>query len=272
VVNVAALVVKLGGKVLSRAEAVVRDALNQARHLGVKGVILVHGGGRIVDDYLRRMGIEPRYVVSPSGIRSRYTDRRVLEVYTMVMAGMLAKTITARLVSQGVKAVSVAGSDCGLLLARRKERLVIINERGRPQVVDGGYTGSIESVNTECLSTLLEAFDVVVVSPLAVSRRGELLNVDGDQVAMAIALAVKAPYLISLTDVEGVVVNGELVKRLTPEEAEELAKKVGPGMNRKLVMLARAVRGGVRRAVIASALREEPVAHAIKGYGTTIES
>ncbi len=258
------LVVKVGGSLLDRVEDVALDALRYARSRGL-GIVLVHGGGRLVDDYSRAMGIEPRYVVSPSGVRSRFTDARSLEVYVMVMAGLVAKRVVGRLVARGVRAVSVAGPDCQLLSARRKERIVVINERGRPQVVDGGYTGSITSVNVECLATLLKAFDVVVVSPVAMASDGTLLNVDGDQAAAALAAAARAEALVMLTDVEGVIIDGRVVRELRASEAEKLALRVGPGMNRKLLMAARAVRGGARLAVIAPGLGGEPVSSALRG-------
>ena len=247
---------------------VARDALEVAAS---RPVVLVHGGGNLVDEYSRRMGLEPRYLRSPSGIVSRYTGPEEIKVYTMVVAGLVAKTLTARLAAEGVRAVSLAGPDCSLLVAKRKERIVVVDERGRKRVVDGGYTGRIVRVNTGCIRALGVNVDVVVVSPLAVSETGDLLNVDGDQAASAIASALKADALLLLTDAEGVIVNGEVVRRLTPSEAEELSKRVGKGMNRKLLMAARAVKEGVRIAGIGSALKDHPVRALLEeGQGTLV--
>jgi acetylglutamate/LysW-gamma-L-alpha-aminoadipate kinase len=250
----------------SAREAILSDIAS------MNGVVFIHGGGDVVTEYSRRMGVEPRFVVSPSGVRSRYTSAEELEVYVMVMAGKLNKEAVAWLNSRGVPAVGVSGVDCGILRASRKKRIVIVNEKGRRQVIPGGYTGKIHSVNTECLRRLLDAAGVVVVSPLALGDEGEMLNVDGDQAAAAIAMALRADALVLLTDVPGVLLDGRLVRRIPVGEAEEAAARTGKGMNRKILMAAEAVRGGVSRAIIAPGNVERPVARALSGEtGTLIE-
>jgi len=250
-------VVKIGGSVLGEAE----ERLREAAELAGQGwkLVLVHGGGRLVDEYERRLGMEPRIVVHPSGVRSRYTSWEELEVFLMVMAGLVAKRLQRALADLGVKSQSLTGLDGLSVEARRKERIVIVNERGRPQAVPGGYTGRITRVDAEYFTHILSRVDAAVVSPIAYGvSEGRVvpLNVDGDQMAAAIAGALKAPLAL-VTDVPGVVVDGSIVERLTPEEAEDLAKRVGKGMNMKLMMAARAVKGGAPRAAIGDAgLRE----------------
>ncbi len=262
------IVVKAGGRTLTlNMDAILEDL---ARSSKSERIIFIHGGGDLVSSYSRKLGIEPRIVVHPGGFRSRYTSLEELEVYVMVMAGLLNKRIVSRLQSMNVKALGVTGADLGIVKGERKKRIVILNERGRPQAIPGGYTGRITHVDAETVKDLLGIAEVLIVSPLILGSEGEMLNVDGDQAAMAVSKAVKPRALVMLSDVEGVIHEGRVIEKLTPQEARELSKKVGKGMNRKLLMAAEAVEGGVGRVIIADGRVEEPITRALQGRGTTV--
>ncbi len=256
------MVVKVGGRTLGNIPLIARDLV------GHQPFVLVHGGGDLVTEYSKRMGVEPRIVTSPSGIRSRYTDERELEVFVMVLAGKVNKEIVSSLIDLGVGAIGISGVDGPTLIAERKRRIIVV-ERGRRRIIPGGYTGRIEEVRTDHLRLLLDSGYNVVMAPLARGTQGEMLNVDGDQAASRLSSALKPDYLIMLSDVEGVILDGELVSRLTPEEAEELAVRLGAGMNRKLMMAADVARSGVR-VVISSGLVDEPITEALNGAGTHV--
>ena len=83
-------------------------------------LLVVHGGGDVVTEYANRLGKEQRFVVSPEGVRSRYTDGETAEIYQMVMSGLLAKRLVRALGQAGVKGVSISGSDGGLIRGQRK--------------------------------------------------------------------------------------------------------------------------------------------------------
>lgn len=262
------VIVKVGGRALSKnIDGIVKDIAKVSRQ---EDVVFVHGGGDEVTNMCKRLGIEPKFVVSPEGIRSRYTDENELEVYVMVMAGKINKWIVSRLVSLNVKSVGISGADGPTLIAERKKKIVVVDDRGRKRVIDGGYTGKIVKVEVNLLQKLISEKYVVVVAPLAVDTEGTLLNVDGDQAAYAIATALKADSLIILTDVEGVIVDGNLVKRIRTSEVEELLKIIGFGMNRKIMLAKRAVEEGVNRVIISSGLIENPITSALNGMGTVV--
>jgi acetylglutamate/LysW-gamma-L-alpha-aminoadipate kinase len=261
------IVVKVGGRALAS------NMENLARSVAARsgmGIVFVHGGGGLVTEYSERMGIRPTIVTSPSGIRSRYTDERELEVYTMVMAGKINKELTSAMQRFGAKAVGISGVDGGLLVAERKKRIVVIDERGRKRVIPGGYTGSIRRVNEGLLRILLDAGYTPVVAPLALGLEGELLNVDGDQAAASIAVALRAEQLVMLSDVEGVILNGRVVERFTASEAHQATQSIGPGMNRKLMLAADAARSGVGLVRIANGLGEDPLDCLDGGRGTVV--
>uniref|UniRef100_A0A7C4NNB9 Putative [LysW]-aminoadipate/[LysW]-glutamate kinase n=1 Tax=Ignisphaera aggregans TaxID=334771 RepID=A0A7C4NNB9_9CREN len=263
------LVVKAGGRALAQnMEGIVKDIARVSKN---EQVVFVHGGGDEVTDVCRKLSIEPKFVVSPEGIRSRYTDEKELEVYVMVMGGKLNKTIVSKLVALNVNAIGISGVDGPTLIAERKKKIVVVDERGRKRVIDGGYTGKIVRVEKDLINKLLNVGYVVVLAPIAVDNEGTLLNVDGDQAAYAIASALKATYMILLTDVEGVIIDGALIKRLKVSEVEDAIKSIGFGMNRKVMLAKRAVEEGVSKAVISSGLIENPISGALQGIGTVIE-
>mgnify|MGYP003872802727 CR=1 FL=1 len=264
------IIVKIGGRALEQGLGNVLDDLKTLYDRGEK-IVFVHGGGDIVTFYSKRLGIEPKFVISPSGVRSRYTSPEELEVYLMVMAGKINKEITAKMLRRNIKAIGLSGVDGKLLLAERKKRIIIVDEKGRKRVIEGGYTGKIKQVNAEVLLSLLEKSFLPVIAPIAYGTEGELLNVDGDQAASEIAIAMKANTLILLTDVQGVIIDNNIVSCIKVKEVKEIVKSVGMGMNRKIILASRAIEGGVKRVIISSALISNPIINALKGSGTVIE-
>ncbi|MEM0090324.1 MAG: [LysW]-aminoadipate/[LysW]-glutamate kinase [Nitrososphaerota archaeon] len=261
------IVVKVGGRALMQNRNKILDSIASRAKMGI---IFVHGGGDIVSEYSKKMGIEPKFVTSPQGIRSRYTDENEMDVYNMVMSGKLNKEMVSYLGKQGVKVVGISGVDASVLKAERKKKIVVVDERGRKRVIDGGYTGTIVSVNTELPRLLIEQGYVVILSPVAIGTEGELLNVDGDQAAAAIAKALRAEVLVILTDVEGLILDGQLVREITPREARNLLPRIGAGMNRKMMLAAEAVEAGVERCIICSGLTEEPLSVLEQEHGTVV--
>ncbi|MEM0481913.1 MAG: [LysW]-aminoadipate/[LysW]-glutamate kinase [Nitrososphaerota archaeon] len=263
------IVVKAGGKVLQSNMENIAKSL--ARGSG-EGIVFVHGGGDIVTEYSKRLGVTPTIVASPSGIRSRYTDEKELEVYVMTMAGKINKEIVSAVQRHGGKAVGLSGVDGGLLVAERKKKIIIVDERGRKRIIPGGYTGSIKAVNAALLFQILHAGYLPVIAPLALGTEGEILNIDGDQAASWIARGIGAEMLVFLSDVDGVMVDGKVVERLSPGEASELSKRIGPGMNRKLALASETVLGGVKKVLIASGLGEDPLSGMLSDRGTVVST
>jgi acetylglutamate/LysW-gamma-L-alpha-aminoadipate kinase len=260
------IVVKCGGRVIKDSFDILLRSVLQYNDK----IILVHGGGDIVNEYSKKMGIDPLFVTSPEGIRSRYTSKEELDVYIMVM-NLINKKIVTSLVSNGKKSIGLTGADGPIVLAERKKRIVIIDERGKKRIIDGGYTGKITQVNSNYIFSLLTIFDDMIIAPLAVDiNENTLLNVDGDQMAFNIAKATKADILILLTDVNGVMIEGKIINNLSADEARDLSRKVGAGMNRKLLMASEAVNSGVKKVIIAQGKIEDSINNALKGNGTVI--
>ena len=265
------LILKIGGKILSsNVDDVVRDlALNIIRRYN--NILVVHGGGNLVTEYSRRLGIEPKFVISPSGIRSRYTSKEELEVFIMVMAGKINKELVSMLAKYGVKSIGLSGADAGVVRAERKKRIIIIDERGRKRVIEGGYTGKIVDINDELLKLFMNLGYIVILAPIAIDSEGILLNVDADQMTYMLAKKLRPTNVIILTDVDGVIVEGKLLKRIYLNQLDNVISKVGLGMNRKLLMVKEMLLNGVKRVVISSGLVTNPISKALEGFGTIVE-
>ena len=264
------IVIKIGGSVV--------DGLHESTIPDLKDVIsndkviLVHGGGKEVTSIAEKLGKEQKFVVSPGGIRSRYTDKETAQIYTMVMSGKINKEIVMMLQKEGINAVGLAGIDGAIIKAERKKKLIIVDERGRKVAIDGGYTGKIGSVNASLLNTITAGGYVPIVSPIALSEEFDLLNVDGDRAAAYVAGGVKADRVIFLTNVDGLMMENKLVTHLTVSEAKEMLPKIGFGMEKKVLACTEAISMGVKEAIIASGQRNNPISSALKHDNCTVIS
>lgn len=255
------IVLKIGGSILKKG-------LNSTLIMDIKetletsGLVIVHGGGDEVTKIAEKLGKHQKFIVSPSGIRSRYTDNETVKIYAMVMAGKINKEVVALLLSKGIPAVGLSGIDATLLRAKRKKRLIIVDERGRRRIIDGGFTGKIDQVNDGVIKLLINNGYVPVVSSVAIGEEYEFLNVDSDRAAAHIAGALDADKIIFLTDVQGVFIDGKLVRRLSMADAERLLPRMGPGMDKKVMASIEAVKMGVNEATIAPGFIENPITKA----------
>jgi len=235
------VVVKLGGAAIDRESdlALAQDVL-LLRSVGVR-CVLVHGGGPQVDAMLRRVGKEPEF---SDGLR--VTDAETLEIVRMVLVGKINRDLVATINSQAGDepvAVGVSGEDAGLLTVT-------------PADPSLGFVGNVTSVRAELIHRLLDDGLTPVISTVGANAEGQPYNVNADEAARAIAVAMKAEKIVYLTAAPGLLdnVNDErsLVERLTSAELRERLKSssVGKGMIPKLKACADAVDQGVNFAHI----------------------
>jgi acetylglutamate/LysW-gamma-L-alpha-aminoadipate kinase len=267
------IVVKAGGGQGLDLEAVCADVARLV-HDGQQ-VVLVHGGSHETNVISEKLGHPPRFVTSVSGHSSRYTDRQAAEIFAMVAAGRINKLLVERLQQLGVNALGLSGLDGRLLTARRKAALRVV-EDGKRKILRGEYSGVIEGVNGALLELLLAAGYVPVIAPLAVSHENEILNVDGDRAAAAIASALRAHTVIILSNVPGLLRDlsdpSSLVHHIPLDHAIRYLDQYALGrMKRKLLGALEALNDGVQRVIIADGRVAQPLAQALAGCGTVIE-
>ncbi len=230
------IVVKLGGAAIDRDSdlALAQDVL-LLRSVGVRCMV-VHGGGPQVDAMLRRVGREPEF---KDGLR--VTDAETLEIVRMVLVGKINRDLVATINSQAGNepvAVGVSGEDAGLLTVSPADSSL-------------GFVGNVTKVRAEVIHRLLDGGLIPVISTVGANTAGQPHNVNADEAARAIAVAMKAEKIVYLTAVPGLLEDPTdertLVPRATAEELRERIthESVGKGMIPKLKACADAVDQGV---------------------------
>jgi acetylglutamate/LysW-gamma-L-alpha-aminoadipate kinase len=265
-------VVKLGGTEGVDFSAICTEA---AAHLAQRQrLVLVHGGSAEANRLGEALGAPPRFISSPSGFNSRYTDRKTLEIFSMAVNGKVNTLLVEQLQQLGVNAIGLSGLDGRLLQATRKEAIQSI-ENGKRKIIRDDYTGKIERVNTALLEQLLSSGYLPVVAPLAVSPAGQALNVDADRAAAMIAAALKADTLVLLTAVPGLLSRfpdeSSLIRQLPVSQLPQALELAQGRMKKKVLGAAEALQSGVRRVVIADGRGPQPLSRALQGHGTVIE-
>jgi acetylglutamate/LysW-gamma-L-alpha-aminoadipate kinase len=265
------LVVKVGGSEGIDLDACCADVAELWK--GGRRLILVHGGSGETNRISQQLGHPPRFVTSPSGVESRYTDRETRDIFAMVYAGKVQTGIVERLQMLGVNAVGLSGLDGRVMEGPRKESVRVV-ENGKRLVLHGDYTGKVERVNTELLTMLLERDYLPVLCPLAASYDGEAINVDGDRAAACVAAAMGAETLVVLSNVPGLLARwpdeSSLVRRVQGDEIGQAMEMAQGRMKKKIMGAQEALAGGVRTVVLGDARASAPISAALAGQGTVI--
>lgn len=263
------IVVKCGGSPLLHRTGLVGNLAELVRD--GKRVVLVHGGGPEADRLMRELGRTPRHVETPSGASSRRTDAEALDALTMAFAGRVKPALVEQLDRAGVPAVGLTGLDGGLVEARQKPALKILDE-GRTRLLRDDLSGRVTSVRPALLELLCAAGYVPVVSPPVGGDGDTPLNVDADRLAANLAAALAARALVLLTDAPGVLRDPDDPATLVPtaEDHEELLVLARGRMKLKIVAAGEALAGGVATVAIADGRRPGPVDAALAGEGTVL--
>ena len=262
------ITIKIGGSVVDGLHPSIIADLKKV--LEKEKIILVHGGGKEVTKISEALGKEQKFIVSPGGIKSRFTDKETVEIFTMVMSGKINKMIVMMLQKNGINAVGLSGVDGKIIQAERKKKLIVINEKGRKMSIDGGYTGKIKDVNSSLIKSILDQGYVPVISPIAISEEFDFLNVDGDRAAAYVAGKMQSDKILFLTNVDGLLMDEKLVKKLSLAEAREILPKIGFGMEKKILAATESLEMGVKQALIANGQRENPISAAISHDNCTV--
>lgn len=233
------VVVKYGGSAMVDENLkynVIRDVA-LLKLVGMKPII-VHGGGKEISAWLKKIGKESEFV---NGLR--VTDEETLDVAEMVLS-KVNKSLVSLMTKLGLKAVGISGKDAGLLQVKKK-------------LSDGkdiGYVGEVTSADATILDTLLDNDFIPVIAPIGLGEEDNHgYNINADDAACAVATAVKAEKLVFLTDIEGVFVDptdkSTLISEMDIHEAQEFIDNgvVGGGMLPKLSNCIEALKNGVSR-------------------------
>lgn len=265
------IVVKVGGSAGIDYDAVCADLA--ARWKAGERLILVHGGSGETNRVAEALGHPPKFVTSPSGYTSRFTDRQTLEIFEMVYCGKINKGIVERLQRLGVNAVGLSGLDGRIFEGRHKDSVRAV-ENGKTKVLRGDHTGTVERVNTGLIELLLTAGYLPVLTPPASSYEGVAINVDGDRAAAALAVALGAEALLLLSNVPGLLRDypdeASLIRQIPANDVEAYLEFAQDRMKKKVLGAAEAVAGGVQRVIFGDARAGQPITAALNGAGTVV--
>ena len=243
------VVVKYGGHAMGD-EAVARAFASDIVLLEQAAInpVVVHGGGPQIQAMLGRLGIKSEFA---AGLR--ITDAATVEIVEMVLAGSINKQMVGFINEAGGLAIGLSGKDGNMVLARKVTRSVVDPDSNIEKVVDLGFVGEPETIDTSVLDQILGRDLIPVLAPVATSANGGTFNVNADTFAGAIAGALKAKRLLLLTDVPGVLDRTKsLIKELTIDDARRLIADgtISGGMIPKVETCIYAIDRGVEAVVI----------------------
>jgi acetylglutamate kinase len=175
------VIIKVGGNVVDNP-TVLSQVLTDFAAIQTRK-ILVHGGGKVADQLLKKLNIEPQKVEG-----RRITDAATLEVVTMVYAGLINKNITAQLQAAGCNALGLTGADLNMILAHKR---VGAN-------IDYGFAGDVDAVDTDGVAHLLNYAQAIVFAPITHDKKGQLLNTNADTIASKLAVAMSQQFDVTL--------------------------------------------------------------------------
>ncbi|MBE2229632.1 MAG: acetylglutamate kinase [Chitinophagaceae bacterium] len=238
-------VIKIGGNIIDDEAKL--PAFLQA-FAAVEGKkILVHGGGKLATRLAEKMGIEQQLVDG-----RRITDAETLKIVTMVYAGYINKNIVAALQKEHCNAIGLCGADGDSILAHKRKH----------PVLDFGFVGDVDAINTSLIRLLLEQNISLVFAPVTHDQQGQLLNTNADTIAQEIAVGMSPLYAVELIysfEKSGVLLNAEddstVIPEITPSYYQQLKteKKIFAGMIPKLDNAFAAIRSGVQKVIIGKA-------------------
>jgi len=264
------VIVKIGGSMMEN-DSVLESVLNDLilmKYVGIK-VVLVHGGGRQINEIALKKGIKPEFV---DGLRVTGSD--MIEIVKMVLIGNINTRIVSFLNRHGSIAVGISGNDgCFIECSKRKYK-----KNGKE--IDLGFVGEIENINSVFLNNILENGYIPVIATLGADNKGNIYNINADTCAARIAISLSAKKMILLTDVDGIMIENEkgskeLVSKLTAEECLKLidSGKISSGMIPKVMACIDALKNGAERTHILNGIKKHSILVEIftdKGIGTMI--
>ena len=255
------IVVKIGGNIIDD-ETKLSSFLSAFADIPTKK-ILVHGGGKLATRLAEKLGVEQQLIDG-----RRITDAETLKIVTMVYAGYVNKNIVAKLQANNCNAIGLCGADGDSILAHKRQH----------PIIDYGYVGDIDAINSNLLTSLLDQNIAIVFAPITHDQQGQLLNTNADTIAQELAKAMSHEFDVSLIysfDKAGVLLDANddttVIHGITPAYYQQLKtkQKIFEGMIPKLDNAFAALNSGVKKVIIGKA---EHLTDLIAGTsGTTIQ-
>ncbi len=236
-------------------------------------IVLIHGGNAEFSWLSAALGMPPRMITNDMGRVTRYTDRETMDVMLMTYCGKVNKTLVGKLQAAGVNAVGLSGLD-GRVASGRRKAVIRGTEDGKSKVLRDDHAGTLELIDARLIRLLLDNGFLPVLTPPALSDGGVPINVDGDKLALELAIKLGADTLIFFSDTPGLLADKNDESTLITEidaSSPESALSVAAGrMKVKVEAAIGAIERGVGHVQFADARVERPVQKALAGQGTIV--
>lgn len=272
------MVFKLSGALCELPQALenLSEQIDALTLLGIK-VVLVHGGGKQIENLALKLGVEWQTVAG-----RRITSQEMLEVVKLTLAGSVNTDLVTYLCKKGVKAVGLSALDGALLKAKKREIVYVHDpESAGQRALDYGYVGEIVGSDMSVINALLELQCVPVICPIAADEAGQVYNINADTVAARLASELKADKLCLLCAVDGLMHNpndpATLISMLDLSQLEGLIESgtIKEGMLPKVAACRQALLAGVPRVHLVNGATQDSILKELftnEGCGTMIVS
>lgn len=266
------LVIKIGGGAGITGDSYRSFAADIAT-LGQQAVI-IHGGNSEFSKLSDALGMPPRMILNEKGRVSRYTDRPTIDAMLMAYCGKVNKNLVALLQQAGVNAVGLSAIDGQIATGRRKP-VLRGTEDGKAKVLRDDHAGTIDRVDARLVRLLLDnGYTPLLTPPALALEEGTPINVDGDKLALELAVALGAEGLLFFSDTPGLLADKDNESTLITEiNAADPAAAIAAAKGRMAVKVESAIKAierGVGQVIFSDARAEHPVQRALDGQGTVI--
>ncbi len=267
------LIIKIGGGAAIDDVAFSYFAADLARL--ARPAVVVHGGNAAFSGLCDALGIPPRMITSASGRVSRYTGAATMDAMLMAYCGKVNKRLVARCQAAGVNAVGLSALD-GAIASGHRKAVLRGSEDGKLKVLRDDHSGSIDLVDTRLLTLLLEAGYVPIVTPPALGEEGVPINVDGDKLAVELAVALNAEGLLFFSDTPGLLADRDdeasLIRTIDASAPEAALAAAAGRMVVKVEAALGAVARGVGQVIFADGRVARPIERALAGEGSVVRA
>lgn len=265
------LVIKIGGGTAIGEGGYAHFARDVAAQ--TEPLLVVHGGNAEFSRLSRDLGIPPRMLTSASGRITRYTDAATMAAMLMAYCGKVNKRLVAMLQAEGVNAVGLSAIDGRVAWGHRKP-VLRGTENGKPKVLRDDHSGTLDGVDTRLIRLLLDAGYVPVLTPPALGEDGVPINVDGDKLALELAVALGADRLLFFSDTPGLLRDKDdetsLIREIDAAAPGAALASATGRMTVKVEAALGAIDRGIGQVVFADGRVEQPIHQALSGAGTTV--
>lgn len=258
------IIIKIGGNVIDN-DKMLDEFLTKVASIH-QPKILIHGGGKLATQLSVKLGVETKMIDG-----RRITDTETIKIVTMVYAGLVNKTIVAKLQSNKCNAIGLCGADAQLMVAHKRQH----------PTIDFGFVGDIDSINASFLSELLKSNHTPILAPISMSKDGLLLNTNADTIASSVAVALSKDFKVKLFycfEKNGLLkdINDEnsIINSIKISEIQQLIedKTIIDGMIPKVQNIKQAIENGVDSVTLCHASNLLDLINENSKFGTTFKN